>query len=130
VDVEISGNLSVDLFEEVKKLVPLVALTDDKAEGDVERCEQRRRAMTEIVVRSALRHTRHHRQDRLVTVERLDFALFINAQDHCPSAQQFHRPYRQRIARKLKGLRAMRLHAKGRPNPADRRVRKIRWHRP
>jgi hypothetical protein len=79
VDVEISGNLSVDLFEEVKKLVPLVALTDDKAEGDVERCEQRRRAMTEIVVSSALRHTRHHRQDRLVTVERLDFALFLNA---------------------------------------------------
>jgi hypothetical protein len=37
VDVEISGNLSVDLFEEVKKFVPLVALTDDKAGGDVER---------------------------------------------------------------------------------------------
>jgi hypothetical protein len=52
VDVEIPGDLSVDLFEEVKEFggtVPLVAFADDKAGGDVERCEQRGRAMPPAV---------------------------------------------------------------------------------
>src|SRR3981081_2578799 len=68
VDIEILGDLSVELFNEVQKFggpMPLVAFADDKAGADVERCEQRGRAMTDIGVSPALRHPRHHRQDWL-----------------------------------------------------------------
>src|ERR1043166_5825070 len=64
-NVEVLGNLSVDLFDEVQKLsgtMPLVAFADDETGGDVERGKQRSRAMTDIGVGPALRHTRHHRQ--------------------------------------------------------------------
>ena len=50
VDIEILGDLSVDLFNEVQKFggpMPLVTFADDKPGGDVERCEQRGRAMTD-----------------------------------------------------------------------------------
>ena len=79
--------MSVELFNEVQKFggpMPLVAFADDKAGADVERCEQRGRAMTDIGVSPALRHPRHHRQDWLFAIERLNLALFIDAQDQRP----------------------------------------------
>ena len=57
VDIEVPGDLSVDPFEEIKEFggpVPLVAFANDETGGDVERCEQRSRAMTDIGVGPAL----------------------------------------------------------------------------
>jgi hypothetical protein len=128
VEIEILGDLSVDLFNEVQKFggpMPLVAFADDKAGGDVERCEQRGRAMTDIGVSLTFRLTRHHRQDRLFAIERLNLALFIDAQDQRPIGQGQVEPNdvadlvdEQRITRKLEGLRAMRLQPEGSSDPA------------
>ena len=40
--------------------------------------------MADIGMGPAFRHTRHHRQDRLFAIERLDLALLIDAQDQRP----------------------------------------------
>lgn len=55
--VEVGRHLSVNLLEEVEKLggaMPLVAFADDKSRGDIERCEERSGAMTDVAVGAAL----------------------------------------------------------------------------
>ena len=110
--------------------MPLVAFADDEAGGDVEGGKQRRRAMTDVGMGPALRHARHHRQDRLLAVERLDLALLVDAEHQRAVGRRqvepddvAHLVDEQRIARQLERLRAMRLQPEGRPDPADRRVR-------
>src|SRR4029077_1383205 len=86
-DAEPFGHMSVDLLEEVQELdrpVSLVAFADDEARCDVERCEQRCRAVPHVTVRPAFGHARHHRQDRLLAIERLDLAFLVNAKDKDP----------------------------------------------
>src|SRR5215468_9318981 len=86
-DVELLRDPSVDLFEEVQELgrpVAPVALADDEARGDIEGGEQRGRAVPHIVVRPAFGDARHHRQHRLFTVEGLDLALFVDAENQRP----------------------------------------------
>jgi hypothetical protein len=76
--------LRVALLEEVEKLgsaVPFVALADHKAGGDVERREQRGGAVADVAVGAPFGHARHHRQDGLFAVERLDLRLLIDAED-------------------------------------------------
>ena len=87
--------------------------------------------MTDVVVRPALGHARHHRQDRLLAVERLDLAFLVDAKDKRPVGRRevkaddiAHLVDEQRIARQLEGLAAVRLQAERRPHPADRRMRK------
>ena len=83
VDVQLVGNASVDLLQEVEKLpgpVAPVALADDAARGDIEGCEQRGRSVALVIVSAPLGHARQHRQDRLCTVERLDLALLVDAE--------------------------------------------------
>ena len=119
VDVEAIGNVSVDSLEEVQKFgraVPLVAFADDEAGGDVECGKQRGRTMTDIGVGSALRHTGHHRQNRLFAVERLDLAFLIDTKDQRPVGRRQIEADNiadlvdeKRIVRKLEGLRAMRV---------------------
>ena len=63
-------NAGVDLLEEVQKLgaaVAFVAFSYDEAGGDVERGEQRNRAVADIGVVPAFRNAGHHRQDRLLS---------------------------------------------------------------
>src|SRR5690606_31264848 len=43
--------------------------------------EERRRSVTLVVVRAPLDLSRAHRQQRLRTIERLDLALFVDADD-------------------------------------------------
>ena len=62
----------------------LVAFADDEARGDVERGEQRGRAVADIVVGAPLRDAGHHRQDRLLAIQRLDLALLVDAEDERP----------------------------------------------
>ena len=55
-DLEPIGNASIDFLEEVQELgrpVSLVALADDEARCDIERCEQRGRAVPYVIVRPA-----------------------------------------------------------------------------
>jgi hypothetical protein len=68
-----------------------------------------------------------HRQKRLGSIERLNLALFIDAEHHGAfgrrEIQTDDVPYlldKQRVGRKFEGLRTMRLQAKRLPNPMDR----------
>ena len=83
--------------------------------------------MTLVVVCAPLGHAR---QDRLAAVQRLDLALFVDTEHQRAVRRREIEAYdvadlvhEQRIARQLEGLRAVRLHAEGRPYPPDRRVR-------
>ncbi len=83
VDIEVGRHLRVDLLEEVQKLggaMPLVAFADHEAGGDVERREQRGRAVPDVAMGSTFGHAGHHRQDRLFAVECLDLALLVDAE--------------------------------------------------
>ncbi|OBP89868.1 hypothetical protein BAE40_13165 [Mesorhizobium loti] len=78
-DIEIARHVGVDLLEEVRKLgcpVPLVAFANHNAGRHIERREQRGGAVSDRAMGPALRHARHHRQDRLLPIECLDLALF------------------------------------------------------
>ena len=67
--------------------VALHVASDDCAVEDVEGGEQRRRAMTLVVVGHCPGPTRLHRQARLGAIEGLDLALLVDRQD------QRRRPY-------------------------------------
>ena len=60
------------------------ALADDLAGGDVERGEQRRRAVALVVVRHRSGAALLHRQARLRAVERLDLALLVDRETPAP----------------------------------------------
>src|SRR5262245_16373892 len=83
-DIEAFGNLGIDLFEELQELecpVSLVAFADDEPRSDIKRGKQRGRTMPHITVRTTLGYARHHRQDRLLAIERLNLAFLIDAED-------------------------------------------------
>jgi hypothetical protein len=139
VDVEPFGHASVDLLEEVQELgrpVSLVAFADDEARCDVERCEQRCRAVPHVIVRPAFGDARHHRQDRLLPIERLDLAFLVDAKDKRPVGRRevkaddiAHLVDEQWIGRQLEALAAVRLQAERPPHTADRRMRKAGFSR-
>jgi hypothetical protein len=63
VDVEIVGDIGLDLIEELAELggaMTAIAFADDAAGGDVEGGKQRDDAMTLVVVAPASRLTRPH----------------------------------------------------------------------
>src|SRR3546814_1569899 len=73
-----------DLVQEATELlraVAAIAFADDASGGDVERCEQGGHAVALVIMAAPLRLSWSHRQHRLAAVERLDLALFIDAQD-------------------------------------------------
>lgn len=91
-DIEPVGNRAIDLLEEVEEVnraVPFVAFADDNVrcpfdfarDRNVERCKQRCRAVPHIAVGPALGDAGYHRQNRLLTVQRLYLALLIDAED-------------------------------------------------
>src|ERR1700720_796685 len=76
-DVEAFGYVCVDLLEEVQELgrpMSLVALADDEARCDIERCEQRSGAVPHVIMRPSFGDARQHRQDRLFALETLERA--------------------------------------------------------
>jgi hypothetical protein len=121
--------LGLDGVEEADELLMAVALhvaADDGAVEDIEGGEQRRGAMTLVVVRHRPGAARLHRQARLGTIESLDLALLIDREDHRMSgrvnieaddiAQLFHEP---RIVGQLEALHFVRLKAMGSPDALD-----------
>src|ERR1700746_3157873 len=128
-DIEPFWDSSIDLFEEVQELgrpMTLVAFADDEPRGDIECSEQRGRAMAHVAVRATFGYTRHHRQDRLLAIERLDLALLIDAEDEgsvgrgkVQTDNIAHFVDEQRIVRQLERLATVWLQAECSPHPAD-----------
>ena len=84
--------------------------------GDVQRGEQRRRAVPDVVVGVAFGVAEAHRQRRLGAIERLDLRLLVHAQDHRVVGRAEAQPDdvahfldEERIGGQLEGLRQMRL---------------------
>ncbi len=78
------GHCRLDLPEEGKELLGAVtpaALPDHRPGGDVERGEERCRAVADVVAGSPLGRPRRHWQDRLRPVQSLDLRLLVDAQD-------------------------------------------------
>ena len=61
--------------------VTVVAGVGDLAGGDLQRGEQRGRAVADVVVCAAGRQPRPHGQHRLGAVQRLDLAVLVDGQD-------------------------------------------------
>jgi hypothetical protein len=78
----------VEKLAELRRSVPLMKLGDHFAGLRVERGEQRRGAVSFVVMRPALHLSRLQRQQRLGAVECLDLRLLIDAE---------HRGMRRRI---------------------------------
>src|SRR5512146_188447 len=138
-DIDPFWDLSIDLFEEVQELgrpVTLVAFADDEPRGNIQGGEQRGRTMPHVAVRATFGYARHHRQDRLLAIERLNLALLIDAEDQCSVGRRKVKANdiaylvdKQRIARQLERLATVRLQAERYPHPTDRGVGKARFRR-
>ena len=86
-NIDIGGDVRFDLVEKATELgrsVPGETFADDPPGGDIERGEQRGRAVSLVVVRPTLGLARAHGQQGLGAVERLDLAFLVDAQDQRP----------------------------------------------
>jgi hypothetical protein len=84
VNLSALGCRSLDAVKELQKLgmsVSRLARTDHTPIQDVERREESRRPMPNVIVRVPLRATRSHRKRRLAAIQRLNLALLVNTQD-------------------------------------------------
>lgn len=80
--VQLRRNLFVDLAQEVQKfLVPVLRSNtrDHLPVGDIERSEQCRGAVTNVVMRDAFDVAQVHGQNRLPALQRLDLTLLVHA---------------------------------------------------
>src|ERR1700761_6050796 len=76
--IEADRHVGLDFIEELAEFgsaMTRIALTDDFSRCNVERSEQRRRAMPDVVVAASLRLARPHRKHLLATVESLDLGF-------------------------------------------------------
>jgi hypothetical protein len=83
-DLSALGCRSIDSIKELQKLsmsVSRFTRTDYSSIQDVERCEESRRPMPNVVVCVPFRATGSHRERGLATIQRLNLALLVNAQN-------------------------------------------------
>src|SRR5580704_98986 len=81
-DVEISGNGTVYLLQEIQEFhrtVAPVAFAEHAASGDVESCKQAGDAVSLVVMGASLLLSGAHGQHRLSTAERLYLRLLVDA---------------------------------------------------
>jgi len=74
-------HVGVDLFEKVEKFfgaMAFVAFSDHGTCSDIQGRKQRSRTMADIGMGPPLGHAWQHRQNRLLTIQRLDLRLFIH----------------------------------------------------
>ena len=86
-NVDIRGDVRFDLVEkatELRRSVPGETFADDPPGGDIERGEQRGRAVSLVVVRPTLCLSLAHAQQSLRAVERLYLSFLVDAQDQRP----------------------------------------------
>lgn len=132
-DVEIAGNVGLDDVQEGAELArPMAgeAFADDPAGGGVERREQAEGSVTHVAMGAPLDLAWAHGQKWLRSIERLDLALFIDAEDNGAFGRRqvkaddvAHFFDEQGTGRQCEGLGAMRLKAEGFPDSVDRRGR-------
>ena len=82
-NIQRGGNTFLEMIQEGQQFLvtmPRFALPDDRAVGDIERREQRGRAMSKVIMGDTLDITEPHRQNRLTAFQCLDLAFFVNAQ--------------------------------------------------
>lgn len=85
-DDHASRDLGLDSVEEADEFLMTMALhvaANDGAVEDVQRREQRRRAVTFVIMRHRSGATFLQRKAGLATVERLNLAFFVDGQDDC-----------------------------------------------
>ena len=124
--VERAWNLGLEMAQEREELLMAMArlaLSEDLAVGHVEGGKQGGCAMAVVVVRHPLEVTQAHRQHGLRALERLDLALFVNAQHQCLVGRVEVEPDdvahlldEERIVGELEGFRAVGL------NPEEREI--------
>ncbi len=132
-DLEVLGDVGVDLGEEFAELdrpVAAVQAGDHGAVGGVERREQARGAVTDVVVGAFLGHPGHHRKRRLGPRQRLDLRLLVDAEDHGGLGRVEVEPHdvvdllhEQRVVGELEPVLSVGLEVEGPPDPPDRRAR-------
>src|SRR5215510_14333789 len=92
VDIEMLLHAPVDALEELDELlctVPRMALADDQAGLHIERSKQRRGAVALVIVGHRRRAALLQRKARLGAIQRLNLALFVDAQ-HQRSIRWIH----------------------------------------
>jgi hypothetical protein len=127
------GHIGLDLVEEAAELgspVAREARADHRARLHVQGGEQAGGAVAGVVVGAPLHLARPQRQERLRAVQRLHLALLVHAQHQRTIRRHEVETHdvadllsEQRVGRELERLRAVRLQAKGAPDPAHRRHR-------
>src|SRR6267378_8707939 len=120
--IQMIRNIGFDVTQEGEELLmPMAALAlrEHAAVGDVERGEQGRSAVADVVVRDAFDVPQSQRQKRLRALERLYLALLINTQHQrmirrieVQADDVAHLLDEERVARELEALRAVRLQPK------------------
>ena len=125
--VELLGRLGVDTAQEFQPFlmaVPLHAVADDLAGGDVERGEQCRRAVALVVMRHGAGSALLDRQAGLCAVERLDLALLVDRENQrlvrrieIETDDIAHLLDEVLVIRQLEGLHQVRLEAVRLPDP-------------
>ena len=130
VHVELLGHLAVDLLQELLELdraVAPVQRADHGPVGGIERGEQARGPVAQVVMGALLSDPGHHRKRRLRTRECLHLAVLVDAQhDRGLGRVQVQADdvvdllHEQRVGGQLERLSAVRLELKRPPDPADR----------
>lgn len=134
---EILWNMIIDPTQEAKKFLvsmSAVAGADDLTRCNVERREQRRDAVTRVIVRLPFRHARSHRENGLGPIERLNLGFLVDAQydgafgrGHIQADNISHFLNEERVCRKLERFDAMGLEPKRFPDAMHRRRRQARF---
>ena len=132
-DIEIARDGGLDLVEELAKLGGAVAgeaFADHLARRNVERREERDRAVAGIVVAAPCGLTGAYRQHGLAAIERLNLGLLIHTQNDGALRRRdvkaddiAHFGHEVRIGRELERLHPVRLEPEGPPDALDRRHR-------
>src|ERR1700722_13072483 len=82
VDIQISGNSSIDLLQKIQELdrtVASIALAKHVAGGNIERSEQAGNTVPLVVVGAPLQLSDSHGQNRLCTAQSLNLRFLIDA---------------------------------------------------
>ena len=124
-------SILVKNFFELDRAVLAVCRGDHGSIGDIQRCEETRRAVAGVIVGTFLRHARHHRKRRAAGPrQRLDLGLLIDAEHDSGlgwievKANDVVDPFHEeRVVGEFEPIGAVGFELEGLPDPSDRRFR-------
>src|SRR3954465_7310337 len=127
VNLEPCRKIRIDVVEEAQELLMAMApvtVADGDSARYIQGRKQRRHTMPLVIVRLSCRYAWSERQHRLGAVQRLDLALFINAQHdrmiwriHIQSHDVPHLLHKLRVFGEFEVLYPMRLQPECTPDP-------------